>query len=420
MNREVHLLMLCCPRCGIIYHSLIQPIVEMNSFFGFSFGRFQLVLLAAALAVSGMYWLILGSAEPVESVIFALIVGNCTAVAARIASPVYAHRSFPADVLTYLAILLPVSAASSLLSSLVWNILSRGTGGMFRIGWGDIRVGIFVTAITGASLFIAERRRVHLEARNRELENQVSLGKLRLEKQEAELKAAHEIQVHLLPREIPQVHGLQVSCAWQPAQSVGGDYFDVLALAPGQMGVCLADVSGKGITAALLMANLQALVRGLAPGSSGPAELCRKLNEVLCQSVAPEKFVTLFYGLIDREMQTLRFENAGHCYPIVLRDGSAIVLREGATVLGLFPGAEYKERSFSLQREDCLLLTTDGVTEAADEADEQFGMERVTESAQAARGLGAHGIRTRIIEDVTRFCKGNFEDDASLIVVTVE
>jgi sigma-B regulation protein RsbU (phosphoserine phosphatase) len=186
------------------------------------------------------------------------------------------------------------------------------------------------------------------------------------------------------------------------------------------MGICLADVSGKGITAALLMANLQALVRGFAPGCSGPGALCQKVNEVLCRSVAPGKFVTLFYGLIDSEMRTLRFENAGHCYPIVLRDGSAIVLREGAIVLGMFPEAEYKERRFSLQSADCLLLTTDGVTEAADEADEQFGMERVTESAQAARSLGAHGIRTRIIEDVTRFCKGNFEDDASLIVVTVE
>jgi len=291
---------------------------------------------------------------------------------------------------------------------------------MFRIGWGDIRVGIFVTALTGVSLFISEKRRARLEERNRELESQVTLGTIRLKKQEAELQAAHEIQLHLLPREIPQIHGLQVSCAWQPAQSVGGDYFDVLALSPGQMGICLADVSGKGITAALLMANLQAIVRGFAPGSSGPGALCRKMNEVLCGSVAPGKFVTLFYGVIDSETQTLRFENAGHCYPIVLRDGSAIVLREGATVLGLFPEAEYKERRFSLQSADCLLLMTDGVTEAADEADEQFGMERVTELARAARSLGAHGIRTRIIEDVTRFCKGNFEDDASLIVVTVE
>ena len=378
------------------------------------------MLLAVALAVSSMYWLILGSAQPVESLIFTFIVGNCTAVIARLASPVYARRSFPADVLIYLAILIPVSAVSSSLSSVIWNMLSQGTGNMFRFGWADIRVGIFVTAITGASLFIAERRRARLEARNRELESQVTLGKIRLEKQEAELKAAHEIQVHLLPREIPQVPGLQVSCAWQPAQSVGGDYFDVLALAPREMAICLADVSGKGITAALLMANLQALVRGFASDCSGPGALCQKLNEVLCQSIAPGKFVTLFYGLIDTELQTLRFENAGHCYPIVLRNGSAIELKEGATVLGLFPEAKFEELRFALQSADCLLLTTDGVTEAADDDDEQFGMERVTESAQAARSLGAHGIRTRIIEDVTRFCKSNFADDASLIVVTVD
>ena len=168
------------------------------------------------------------------------------------------------------------------------------------------------------------------------------------------------------------------------------------------------------------MANLQAAVRAFSPGITGPGALCAKLNEVLCGSVAPGKFVTLFYGVIDSETLTLRYENAGHCPPIVLRGDSAVELTDGGTVLGLFPQARYAERIFPLQSADCLLLTTDGVTEAADENDEQFGTERVTASARAARGTGAHGIRTRILEDVTRFCNGNFEDDASLIVVTVE
>jgi sigma-B regulation protein RsbU (phosphoserine phosphatase) len=303
---------------------------------------------------------------------------------------------------------------------MLWNILSRRGAGILQFGWDDIRVGIFVTGIAGVSMYVAETRRARLEARNSELESQVTLGNVRQERQEAELKAAHDIQVHLLPREIPQVRGFQVSCAWQPAQSVGGDYFDVLGMAPGQIALCLADVSGKGITAALLMANLQAAVRAFAPGSTGPGALCEKLNGVLCSSVAPGKFVTLFYGLIDAETLTLRFENAGHCPPIVLRGDEAIVLGEGGTVLGLFPKAEYLERRFALRSADCLLLTTDGVTEAADENDEQFGTERVTASACAARSLGAHGIRTRIIEDVTRFCNNTFHDDASLIVVTVD
>jgi sigma-B regulation protein RsbU (phosphoserine phosphatase) len=181
----------------------------------------------------------------------------------------------------------------------------------------------------------------------------------------------------------------------------------------------MADVSGKGITAALLMANLQAAVRALAPGMPGPGALCSKLNQVLCGSIAPGKFVTFFYGVIDSETLTLRFENAGHSSPIVLRGEEATVLTDGGTVLGLFPQASYDERQFALRPGDCLLLTTDGVTEAADEHDEEFGNERVIASARAAKGLGAQGIRTRILDDVTSFCKGNFHDDASLMVVTV-
>ncbi len=299
---------------------------------------------------------------------------------------------------------------------MIWNLVS-GHGAY--IEWGDVRTSALVMLIGSIAIHLSRRGRARLEDRNRELESQVTMGQLELRMQETELRAAHDIQTHLLPREIPQVKGFEVACAWQPAQSIGGDYFDVLALAPGEIGVCLADVSGKGIAAALLMANLQATVRAFAPGISGPGALCRKINEVLCGSIAPGKFVTLFYGAIDTATMTLRYENAGHVPPIVLRGDSAITLTEGGTVLGLFPDAKYEERSFALQSGDCLLLMTDGVTEAANEGDEEFGAERVTASARAARNLGAHGIRTKILDDVTRFCNGNFHDDASLIVVTV-
>jgi sigma-B regulation protein RsbU (phosphoserine phosphatase) len=269
-------------------------------------------------------------------------------------------------------------------------------------------------------MYLTLKRQARLESRNRELESQVTLGRIVLQTQEADLRTANEIQSHLLPREIPRVKGLEVACAWQPALSVGGDYFDVLALAPEQIGLCLADVSGKGMGAALLMANLQALVRAFAQDAADPGALCRKVNEALCGNVLPGKFVTLFYGVIDSATLTLRFENAGHCQPIVLRGNATTLLTEGGTVLGLFPQTQYEERRFPLQSGDCLLLTTDGVTEAANEADEEFGAERVAASAMAARGLGANGIRTRILEDVTRFCNGNFQDDASLIVMTMD
>jgi sigma-B regulation protein RsbU (phosphoserine phosphatase) len=402
----------------------LQPVTGMKAFLGINLWQFQILLLALGFGVAGMYWLILGLATHqtvLQSIIFSLITGNCTVISLKVTAPIYADQIFPRDWFWYLAVLIPVSVVSGLLASTAARlVVSQGAENLLYFDWEHIRVNTFVSLVTGVSIFVSRRGRARLERRNLELESQVTLGQIRLQSQEAELQAAHEIQAHLLPREIPQVRGFQVSCAWQPASSVGGDYFDVLALAPGTIAVCLADVSGKGIAAALLMANLQAAVRAFAPGSTGPGALCRKLNEVLCGSVAPGKFVTLFYGVIDSETLTLRFENAGHGSPIVLRGDSTIVLTEGGTVLGLFPNAQYEERRFSLQSGDCLLLTTDGVTEAANESDEEFGAERVTASARAAFSLGAQGIRTRILEDVSRFCGGNFHDDASLIVVTVD
>jgi sigma-B regulation protein RsbU (phosphoserine phosphatase) len=396
----------------------------MKAFLGIGFWQLQLVLLAAGVAVAGMYWLILGTQTLqnfIDPLIFAFIAGNCTILSMKVASPVYAGKIFPRDWSWYLAVLIPVSVAGSWLASVATRIVfEHGAGSLFRFEWEPIRFSIFFSLVIGASVFQPQKARRRLEQRNRELETQVTMGRMELETQEADIRAAHEIQTHLLPREIPRVKGFEVACAWQPAHSVSGDYFDVLALAPGEIAVCLADVSGKGITAALLMANLQAMVRAFAPGIGGPGALCRKVNELLCGSVVPGKFVALFYGVIDRDTLTLRFENAGHCPPILLRGESATVLTEGGTVLGLFPHAEYEDRRFALESADCIVLTTDGVTEASNDADEEFGAERVMASVRAARSLGAHGIRTRILEDVSRFCKGNFHDDASLIVVTVD
>jgi len=400
---------------------LIQPYTGIRPFGSMGFWRFQAMISAVSLATVGMFWLISGIVNPFPALIFSFVVGNCTVVSLNLSSPLFLRRTPPLDWIVYIVFLVVISSVSSLLASLASQLVfGRYAASLLTIHWPDIRDGTFVSLIAGVSVYLSQKGRGRLEARNRELESQVTRGRMELQTQEAEITAAHEIQAHLLPREIPQVKGLQISCAWQPARSVSGDYFDVLALVPGQVAVCLADISGKGLAAALLMANLQAAVRALAPSIAAPGALCRKLNQLLCDSVAPGKFATLFYGVIDNATLTLRFENAGHCSPIVLRGDSAILLTEGGTVLGLFRAALYEERSFALQSGDCLLLTTDGVTEAADESDDEFGRDRVTASARAARSFGAHGIRTRILEDVTLFCNGNFHDDASLIVVTVD
>ncbi len=397
-----------------------NPFSKLRLPLGISFWRMQLVFLAIAVAVSGLFWLTVGTAHPLANFLFTFIIGNCTTLALTLTAPLFGKRQFPWDWFIYLCILLPVAALGSSIASVASRLAYGQREQLLKLDWADIRIGTFLSLVTGAPIYIAAKARNRLEERNRQLEQQVTLGQIKLQAHDAELKTAHEIQAHLLPREIPQVKPFQIACAWEPARSVGGDYFDVLTLEPGKLGICIADVSGKGITAALLMANLQAAVRAFAPGITGPGALCRKLNEVLCGSIAPGKFVTFFYGVIDAENLTLHFENAGHSAPIVLRGDNATILSEGGTVLGLFPKSTYEERQFTLQSGDCLLLTTDGVTEAANEDDEEFGNDQVIASARAARNLGAQGIRTRILEDVTRFCKGNFHDDASLIVVTVE
>jgi len=392
---------------------------------GLPIGRFQVILLATSLALMGTLWLFRGhidSHDVAEYFIFTFIVGNSARLAALSTTRFYAAKSFPWDLFLLLFIQIPACISGGYVALIVARLLAVEPRGdrLLSFSLSSLVKSTFFSAVITAPMYMTLKHQSRLESRNRELESQVTLGRIELQTQEAELRAANEIQNHLLPREIPSVEGVEIACAWQPARSVGGDYFDVLALGPEQIGVCLADVSGKGMPAALLMANLQALVRAFAHEAAGPGALCRKVNEALCGNVLPGKFVTMFYGVIDSATLTLRFENAGHCPPIVLRGNTDTLLTEGGTVLGLFPHAQYEERDFPLKSGDCLLLTTDGVTEAANEVDEEFGAERVAASALAARNLNANGIRTRILEDVSRFCNGNFHDDASLIVLTVD
>jgi sigma-B regulation protein RsbU (phosphoserine phosphatase) len=310
--------------------------------------------VGVAVAVSGTFWLLKGISNPTPQILFTFIIGNCNWLAVLLAAPLVQQKS-PWDWIAYLGILLPVAAVASWISTAASRIVAGRAEHLFAVDWFDIRNGMFFSLVCGVALFISGKARARLEGRNSELEKQITVGQIKLQAHEAELNTAHEMQAHLLPRELPQMKPFQIACAWEPARSVGGDYFDVLALGPDQLGICIADVSGKGITAALLMANLQAAVRAFAPVSSGPGALCRKLNEVLCGSIAPGKFVTFFYAVIDRERLILHFENAGHSSPIVLRGDEANILTEGGTVLGLFPKSVYAERQFALNSKRLLV-----------------------------------------------------------------
>lgn len=241
-----------------------------------------------------------------------------------------------------------------------------------------------------------------------------------LHKHEQEIAEARSIQEGFLPKEIPQLAGYEVASAWQSARMVGGDYFDVLPLGSETLGLCIADVAGKGMPAALLMSNLQAAVRGFASADLPTEELCARLNALLYRNMASDRFITFFYGQLDGASRVLQYVNAGHNPPVVLhQDGSHGRLTEGGAVLGVFPSQKFTRGTTRLERGDRVVLFTDGVTEASDPDDEEFGEERLVRLLQQNTGSSANELQAKIMQAAGDFCRGHWHDDATLLVLAV-
>ena len=256
------------------------------------------------------------------------------------------------------------------------------------------------------------------------LETQIEWARARRERQrleEQELEDAGDVERRLLPAEIPQIPGCQISGSWQPAGAIGGDYFDVLKFGESRVGLCIGDVIGKGIPAALLMSNLQAAVRAAGSETTEPGELCARLNRVVAANTASSKFITFFYGLLDRASRRLTYTNAGHNAPILVRrDGSLLRLEMGGPALGVLEEHGYEQGEAGLSSGDRLLLFTDGVTEAVNGAGEEYGEDRLIELLRKNRGRSAVELHDAILTAVGEFSRGARADDATLIVVAVE
>ncbi|HEX8138141.1 MAG TPA: SpoIIE family protein phosphatase [Pyrinomonadaceae bacterium] len=236
-----------------------------------------------------------------------------------------------------------------------------------------------------------------------------------------EVEIAREVQERLFPQEFPPVEGLDYCGACRPALGVGGDYYDFLLLPNGNLGIAIGDVSGKGISAALLMASLQASLRAQAiQGTSDLAALMANVNRLVYDASAENRYATFFYAQYEPEARTLTYVNAGHNPPMLLRDDGEVIRLDvaGGVVVGLLRDFPYTQAAITLKPGDLLLAYTDGISEAMNKQEEEWGEERMMETAQACKGLSASETITRLVQAADAFAAGAKQhDDMTLVVV---
>jgi HAMP domain-containing protein len=241
---------------------------------------------------------------------------------------------------------------------------------------------------------------------------------LAAQRMEEELRLAGIIQDRLLPSSPPVLDRLELAGMSLPAREVGGDYYDYLLLDDGRLGLAVADVSGKGTPAALLMSAFRAALRSQDLGALGPAETMARINRFIHESVDPGKFITAYLALLDPATGEIRYANAGHDAPLVVgSDGSVTELTGGGLILGMLPQIVYDEAATVLERGALLAIFTDGVTEAQDPAGEFYGAERLAEALQRHRARPCADILHGLTEEIAAFAgEGPQSDDITVIL----
>lgn len=243
-----------------------------------------------------------------------------------------------------------------------------------------------------------------------------------------EMEIAREVQERLFPQEMPMLLGGSIAGHCRPALGVGGDYYDVFPLQDGRLGLAIGDVSGKGISAALLMASLRASLRGVALDNPRDfAKLMDKVNRLVYEASASNRYATFFFGALDPVTRLLECVNAGHNAPLVLRrkaDGSTEILRLEADgpVVGLLPFAPYSEQSLQLQPGDLLVTYTDGISEAMTRADEEWGEDRMIAAAAACpTDFSADQVLKSIFDQADTFTAGAPQhDDMTMLILKLD
>jgi serine phosphatase RsbU (regulator of sigma subunit)/anti-sigma regulatory factor (Ser/Thr protein kinase) len=238
------------------------------------------------------------------------------------------------------------------------------------------------------------------------------------ERLESELRVARLIQQTLLPKELPQLAGWELARYYQPARAVGGDFYDFMPLADGQLGLVVGDVTDKGVPAALVMATTRAILRGAALQFNSPGKVLERANDLLVPDIPRNMFVTCLYAILDVATGRLRYANAGHDLPYHRHDGEVGELRATGMPLGLLPGMAYEEKETTLHPGDIVLFYSDGIVEAHNPAREMFSFGRL-QSLVGGQDAG-EALIDRLLGQLTSFTGQGWEQEDDVTLVTLQ
>lgn len=342
------------------------------------------------------------------------------AVLAGIAAVAYADKLVMTISLGYLyvlplslaALVLPLPTSLTLVAICV--VLHDWLGPFVHSGWQMLyRNLLTLFGFTTVVLFVhglAEQRR--------RLSRQVRAQRDELA---AELRRAADVQQRLLPREAPVIPGIEFAGMMSPAKQLGGDYYDYIQLPEGNVGLVIADVSGKGTEAALFMPSIEVALRMDASAPRQTNEILTTLNKVLYELANQTRYVTIFYAKLDPGSGTLQYTNAGHPPPLILRASTdPMWLAEGGPIVGMLPDAAFEMNSVRLEPGDVVVLYTDGVVEAQNPSGEFYSAERLESVVRANHEMPAHELVSSIHRSVVSFASnGELQDDLTLMVVKV-
>ena len=237
-------------------------------------------------------------------------------------------------------------------------------------------------------------------------------------KMEEEFRMAKEIQLNILPKEIPSINGYDIYAINIPAREVGGDYYDFIKIPGEKIVFCLGDITGKGLPAAMLMANLQATLRGQSFTQNSVKDSIKNANILLFNSTASNRFATVFYGVLDYSCNTVTYCNAGHDAPIDIKGDQINRLEEGGLLLGCFDMAEYEQETKNMEVGEEIIIYSDGVTEAMNEINQEFGEEKFISIIKSNSNLAAKELIDLVLKEIKAH-SGSVpqSDDITLMII---